>query len=81
MTQTQQRKVIASYGLSNTASLNIYGTIHDIDDYVLVGMNDEKPRKRKVCYLNSGRSYFWYGGNRYYLDECIKVKEGKNHGG
>lgn len=36
-------KVIASYGLCNTASVNIYDIRYGIEDEVLAGINDQEP--------------------------------------
>ena len=59
---------IASLALCNTASLNIYDIEHGIEDYVVVGMNDETPIKHKIYYNMKG-GYFHWGGRRYYLNE------------
>lgn len=70
--KTDNSKVIASVGLTNTSSLNIYEIVHDVEDYVVAGMNDDTPRKYKV-YSNTKGSYFKWGGSRYYLDEFIRI--------
>lgn len=64
-------KVIGSYGICNSASLNIYEVVNDIDDYVMAGFNNDKPRKYKVYYTGKG-SYFNYKGSRYYLNEFMR---------
>jgi len=38
-----ERKVIASYCLCNTASINIYEIDYSIETMVLVGYNDDEP--------------------------------------
>lgn len=63
---------IASLAICNTASLNIYGVEHGIEDYVIVGMNDKTPRKYKIYYTTKG-GYFNWGGCRYYLNEFTLV--------
>ncbi len=63
---------IASLAICNTASLNIYGVEHGIEDYVIVGMNDKTSRRYKVYYTSKG-AYFNWGGHRYYLSEFTLV--------
>ena len=38
-----ERKVIASYYLCNTASINIYDIDYSIQTMILVGINDQEP--------------------------------------
>ncbi|OAA90875.1 hypothetical protein [Clostridium ljungdahlii] len=66
------KKVIASCGLCNAASLNLYEILNGIDDYVIAGINNNKPRKYKLYSTNKG-IYFNWGGNRYYLHEFIRL--------
>ena len=66
------KKVIASYGLSNTASINIYEIINGIDDSIIAGLNDRKPRQYRIYNTNKG-SYFNWGKNRIYLNECMRL--------
>lgn len=63
---------IASLAICNTASLNIYGVEHGIEDYVIAGMNNDQPRRYKVYYTGKG-PYFNWGGCRYYLSEFTLV--------
>ena len=65
-------EVIASCGLCNTASLNIYDIEHGIEDYVVAGMNNDQPRRYKVYYTGKG-AYFNWAGHRYYLSEFTLV--------
>lgn len=63
-------KVIASYGICNTASLNIYAIN---DEKVLVGMNNDKPRWLKI-YDPAMRAYFNYKKmGKIYLDMFCRV--------
>jgi hypothetical protein len=70
----QDIHIIASCGICNTASLNIYGMIEfDIDDYVIAGINNFKPHKYKLYNTIKG-VYFNYGGSRYYLNEFMRIR-------
>lgn len=64
---------IASLAICNTASLNIYDIEHGIEDYVVVGMNDDRPIKHKIYYNMKG-GYFHWGGRRFYLSEFELVR-------
>lgn len=73
-----ERKVIASCGISNTASMNIYEIIHGIDDSVIAGINDSEPEEYTLLHdvddeTENIRSYFEYGEFVFYLDEFIRV--------
>ena len=64
-------KIIASYVLSNVASVKII----DVNDEQVV-YNDAcgKKHKAKVYISAKGRAYFKYrSGFRIYLDECMRV--------
>lgn len=63
------RKVIASWGICNTASLNVYEVN---DDHVLVGINNNEPELVDIEYDPEGRPYIDWGGE-YYLDECMRI--------
>ena len=65
-------KPIASLGLCNTASLNIYEFEYGINDYVIVGLNNEVPRKYKLHHNTKGTFFNW-GKHRYYLGEFILI--------
>ena len=65
-------KVIASYCIVNTISLNVYQLEEGADYYVLAGLNNDKPRKYKL-YDSSKGSYFNFKGNRYYLNDFMRV--------
>ena len=65
----EEEKVLASCCITNIASLNIY----DLNDRaVKIGLNNEKPRWRKI-YSTSKGHYVKWGGSRYYLSEFIKI--------
>lgn len=64
------RKIIATYGLFNALSLNVY----DIDnDKVLAGIGDDKPCWSKIRTTKKGRSYFMKYGRRYHLDMFMPI--------
>lgn len=73
------REVIASWGISNTASLNVYSIEHGIDDVLIVGINDDEPEEVKVLYTTSideedeSLPYIEFHGNHYFLNECIRL--------
>lgn len=69
----KELEVIASLGLWNTASLNIYDIEHGIEDYVVAGMNNYRPRRYKVYYSTNKGAYFNWAGHRYYLNEFLKI--------
>lgn len=70
--ENRKKEVIASYGLTNTASLNIYSIDFGIDDFVIAGINSLKSRKYKLYSTNKG-IYFNFGGTRFYLENFLKV--------
>ena len=72
MKKEENLKVMATSGISNNASLNIYNIEYGIDDYVVAGINNDKPRKHKL-YNNSKGTYFNFGGIRNYLNEFIRL--------
>ena len=45
----EERNVIGSYCLCNTASINVY-EINEFMDYVLAGINDQEPEKCLLDY-------------------------------
>lgn len=65
----KDREVIASWGICNTASLNVYEIEEDV---LLVGINNNRPEKREIQYDLEGRPYIDWGGE-YYLDECMRI--------
>ena len=65
-------QVIASKGLCNIASLNIYKIENGIDDYVIAGVNNLNVRKYKL-YNSTKGTYFNFGGTRNYLNEFIRL--------
>ncbi len=67
------RRVIASWGLTNVASLNVYEFRYSIEDTMLVGINDQEPEEVVVEFNHYGRAYIVFGGEKYYLDECIRL--------
>ena len=66
-----EEKVVAVYGLTNTASVAIL----DCNDEQVVYKNPRgQKRHSKVYYTASGRPYFLCNGcYRIYLDECMRV--------
>lgn len=63
--------VVGSVGLCNVASLNVY-EVNDGEEFVVAGINDSKPTKRKL-YFNTKGVYFNFGGSRYYLHEIMRT--------
>lgn len=59
--------IIGVYPISNAISLNLYD-LAMLDDEVLVGYNDEKPKWRKLKYDRMGEAYFTSGGRIYLKD-------------
>ena len=66
-------QVIANLGICNGLLLSIYGIEYGIDDRVIVGYSNETPRKHKIYYNTSGKAYFKKHGQRFYLDDFIRV--------
>ena len=62
-------KVIASYGLFNALSLNLYDIDHH-EDRVLVGFNDDEPT---WCDIDDTGYGFDYGGTNYDLSSFMRV--------
>lgn len=66
------RKIIATYGMFNALSLNVYDIDHD-DYRVLAGIGDDKPYWSKIRTTKKGRSYFMKYGRRYHLDMFMPI--------
>ena len=66
-------QVIATLGICNTLSLNIYGIEYGIDDRIIVGYSNEKPTKNKIYYNSKGETYFKKHGKRFYINEFMRV--------
>lgn len=66
-------KVIGVKSITNTMSYNIYEIQHGIEDKVLAGYSNEKPRWRKLYSSNTKGLYFNSNGTRMYLDEFMRV--------
>lgn len=77
----EELEVIASWGICNTASLNVFKIE---DSRVLIGINDQQPEWYDIdSYVDED----WedkdledeynlgveYGGSVYFLDECMRV--------
>ena len=74
--------VIASWGICNTASLNVF-EFSKSNDAILVAINDNKPI---WCEIDSFKDEYWkdkdledeynqgidYKGTIYFLDECVR---------
>ena len=66
-------KLIGAKSITNSLSYNIYAVRHDLEDKVLAGYSNEKPRWRKL-YTSAHRGmYFNVNGTRHYLDEFMRV--------
>lgn len=74
-----ERKVIASYCLSNTASINIYDIDYSIETMILVGINDSEPEwvEAHMRYEDDDDTEGTYGFmfNDMFIpfDECMRV--------
>lgn len=63
--------VRGAYGLTNTASVNVY---YANEDVVWAGINAEYPEKCSVLTDDeSGREYFMLGDLRVFLDEVMRI--------
>jgi hypothetical protein len=63
-------QVIASKGICNTASVNIY----DInDEEVVAGINNLQARKYKLYYNLKGDVYFNFGKRREYISDFLRI--------
>lgn len=69
----QDVRIIASLGLSNSSSLNIYKIEHGVEDYLYAGINNDVPRKYKIYTSRKGESYINYHKNKYYTNEFMIV--------
>ena len=69
----EKLQVVGVCPICNNASINVYGVEYGIDDKIIAGLNNQKPRKYKL-YFNSKGEYFNFGGNRIYLHEVIRVE-------
>ena len=74
--ETEKLKVIASWCICNTASLNVFKIEYGINDKMLVAVNDDRPEWFNVIEvenLESGeiKTGIEYYGAFYSLDECI----------
>ena len=67
----QEKNLIASKGITNNISINIYNIEYGIDDKVIAGYNNKNPRKYKI-YTNTKGNYFNLGG-RQYLSDFIRL--------
>ena len=76
-------EIIATYTLCNTATVNIYDIVYGIDDYVVAGINDNKPGEYIINYesglvMNDNSDIettpcFYINGLFIPLDECIRT--------
>ena len=64
--------VVASCGISNSASLNVYEIRYGIDDEILIGLNGEEPIWAPIQTDDNGDTYVEFGGNMFYMGEFIK---------
>jgi hypothetical protein len=73
--------VIASWGICNTASLNVFKIVDASDTKMLVAINDHKPEWCTVEHTVDPErdeeedlvSAIQFHGDYYFLDECMKV--------
>ncbi len=63
---------IGCWTVSNTASLTVLDVDYGIDDYAIVQLNRNKPKKLRIYYGNS-RAFVKFKGTRFYFDECLRV--------
>lgn len=71
---SNNKKVIAVYPLSNNASVNLYEIKHSgINDSVLAGINNEKPKWYKLKFQDNGDIVFLIGELEIPMSECIRV--------
>ena len=64
---------IASYVISNNASINIIAIQYGINDYVIFKPSwDNKLHYSKIYYTAADNDYFRYGDKRIKLNECMK---------
>lgn len=81
MIKKDKYKIIASYSISNTIAVVILGIDYSIDDYVITGISNENDeiicigRNKIRNENNTDRQYFNKQGNKYYLDEFIRVSK------
>lgn len=81
MIKKENYKIIALYGLSNNITVVILGIDYSIDDYVITGFSNENDeiicigRNKIRNENNTDRQYFNKQGNKYYLDEFIRVSK------
>ena len=70
------KKVIATYGLSNTSGIAILNIVYGIEDKVKFSYHNGEKFGRtstaKIRYNEEGSSFFISGKKRYYLNEFIK---------
>jgi len=76
--KTEKLNVIASWGLCNTASLNVFKIEEGIDSKVLVAINDQRPEWCVVEELENDegddmKSGIDFHGTSYFFDECMRV--------
>lgn len=76
----EKPKVIASWVIANTASLNVYLTHDSNVEYVMyVGINEDIPKLVTVLSEPSEendediQNYINFHGSKYYLNECLKL--------
>lgn len=68
----ENKKPVASCMLTYNHVLKFYDVEYGIDDYAIIGMNNDNPRKYKLYNTEKG-SYINYNGHRYYMSEFIRV--------
>lgn len=76
-----EKQVIAVWGISNVASLNVWEM--ESDERILVGINDDKPEWCEIEWridpesddeFNDGMSGIDFHGTFWRLDECMRIR-------
>lgn len=63
------KNVVASYVLSNTASINLY-EIDYVEDQILAGINDQEP---EWCPIDYAEDTFKFREMNIPLSECMRM--------
>lgn len=71
----EKLEVIASWGICNTASLNVFKMEpYAYSERLLIAINDMRPKWHEMLHeMNSEETYIMYGKTKYYLSECMKL--------
>ena len=69
----ENRRIIGSWCICNTASLNLYDIHYGITDTCLIGLNDEEPIEKEIIIDADGDICVEFGGELYSFSECIRI--------